>query len=373
MEKQKVNFVLNEGVLSENVDNFTKIGQVYYPLKSNSNEVIIEELVKLFEGTNNGFLVTYRSHFEKLISLGVSPDRIGIVNVLADDEDLEYYYNNGVRYFTFGNADKLNKFLEYADPADVKISIRLNIKEPFEEVLGEKKIHLGAKTDTCKRMFDTLNEHGINNYGISFYLQKELLPQPDVLNHMLDYIEENFDGYKFRFINIGGALKAHKIDQDKLNETREKMGADYIIVEPGRYMVGNAGYMETTIEERNDEDDIIIVKNGIYGGLLDAKLYGKTYSLVIPVEEGYVRLSKEEIDENGNKRKGFTICGGSSDSGDCIGEYFIDETFADRLQPGSKIIVLNALTYVEEFMMKLGGDLEPEYHIVNCKTNAMKR
>ena len=52
MEKQKVNFILNEDVLRTNVDNFTEIGQVYYPLKSNSNEVIIEELVKLFEGTN---------------------------------------------------------------------------------------------------------------------------------------------------------------------------------------------------------------------------------------------------------------------------------------------------------------------------------
>ena len=368
MEKQKVNFILNEDVLRTNVDNFTEIGQVYYPLKSNSNEVIIEELVKLFEGTNNGFLITHPSHFEKLISLGVTPDRIGVVNVKATNEEIEYYYNQGVRYFTFDNIDKLNCFLEYADPSDVKISIRLNIKEPFGVTS-----HLGAKTDICKKMFDTLNEHGISNYGISFYLQKELLPQPNVLNQMLDYIEENFDGYKFRFINIGGALKPHKIDKNKLDESKQKLGADYIIVEPGRYMVGNAGYMETVIDERNDEDDIIVVKNGIYGGLLDAKLYDKTYNLVVPVEEGFVRLSKDEFDETGKKRKGFTICGASSDSGDCIGKYYIDEEYADRLVPGSKIIVLESLTYVEEFMMKLGGDFESEYHIVNCKNNTMKR
>ena len=45
-------FVLNEDVLRTNVNNYTKIGQVYYPLKSNSSDVIIEELVKLYEGTN---------------------------------------------------------------------------------------------------------------------------------------------------------------------------------------------------------------------------------------------------------------------------------------------------------------------------------
>ncbi len=63
----------------------------------------------------------------------------------------------------------------------------------------------------------------------------------------------------------------------------------------------------------------------------------------------------------------------SSDSGDGLGTFFINEKFYEKLQPGAKIIVLDELTYCEEFIMPLGGDLEHEYHIVNCKTISKKR
>ena len=63
---KKVDFYLNLNKLQDNYKRFSNIGQVYYPVKSNSNEVIIRELDKL----GSDFLIAYLNHFKKLISMG---------------------------------------------------------------------------------------------------------------------------------------------------------------------------------------------------------------------------------------------------------------------------------------------------------------
>ena len=354
MKEKIVDFYLNEDILKLNYEKFSKIGQVYYPLKVNSNETILRELIKLYDGSNNGFLVTHISHYDKLIRLGVTPDKMCLVNVIADNDIVKYLYDKGVRYFTFDDVDYLKYFLSYANPNEVKISIRLNIVEVFGVYS-----HLGAKTSDCYTMLNLLKEKGISNFGISFYLQKETLPVGNVLDTMLDYIKDKFSNYELEFLNIGGAVKPDDININKLNDVKEALKAKYIILEPGRYLVGNAGYMETEIIKKQIEDTFII-KNGIYSGLLDCLLYDKKFELYLKLDSKLVKLEYEPFEGS----KEFMICGGSCDSGDRMGKFYIEASLYNEIKIGTKIIVNNALAYVEEFFMPLGGDLRKEYHII---------
>ena len=351
--KNVIDFYLKENVLKSNYEKFEKIGQIYYPLKTNSNEIVIKMLTELYGKSKNGFLVSHISHYKKLVKLGISPEKMCAINVITDDDTIKYFYNKGIRYFTFDNIDSLKNFLKYADSSKVKIAIRLNIFEVFGIFS-----HLGARTNDCYQMFDLLNQNNVENYGISFYLQKELLPKGDVLNVMLDYIKEKFKKYHFKFINIGGAVKPDDIDINKLEEVKKSLKAEYIILEPGRYLVGNAGYMETTIIKKQFNDTFII-KNGIYAGLLDSLLYHKKFDLYLKTDK-LVKLKYEPFTNS----KEITICGASSDSGDRIGKFYIDADSYNQIEVGSKIIVDNALAYVEEFFMPLGGDLIKKYHII---------
>ena len=104
-----------------------------------------------------------------------------------------------------------------------------------------------------------------------------------------------------------------------------------------------------------------IIRNGIYGGLVDCLLYKKRFELYLKINNELVELKYEPF--QGSKE--FFICGASCDSGDRIGKFYIDSNIYDKLQVGSKIIVNNALAYVEEFFMPLGGDLRKECHIIN--------
>jgi len=354
MKEKVINFYLDKKKLELNYNKFSKIGKIYYPLKTNSNKIILNELIKLYGKSDNGFLITHISHYYKLRRLGVSPKKMCMVNVITSDENIKFFYNRGVRYFTFDNISSLERFVKYADLNKTRIAIRLNIIEVFNIFS-----HLGAKTNECKQMLELLKKKKANDYGISFYLQKETLPGKNVLNRMLDYIVENFKNFDMTFLNVGGAIKPEKIDNYILNEIKQKMNLQYIIIEPGRYLVGNSGYMETTIIKKK-ADNVFIIQNGIYSGLLDALLYNKRFELFVKINKEVVKLESKPFQNS----KEIIICGASSDSGDRIGKFYIEEKCYNELEIGTNIIVNNALAYVEEFFMPLGGDLKIKYNII---------
>ena len=47
MNKKIINFYLNKKKLQSNYQKFAKLGKIYYPLKTNSNEIVLNEIIKL--------------------------------------------------------------------------------------------------------------------------------------------------------------------------------------------------------------------------------------------------------------------------------------------------------------------------------------
>jgi len=67
LEENKLYFYLNKNKLIENFNNYSRLGNVYYPLKTNSNEMIIKTLSPLItKAENGGFLISSITHFETL-------------------------------------------------------------------------------------------------------------------------------------------------------------------------------------------------------------------------------------------------------------------------------------------------------------------
>lgn len=347
----RINFYLNINKLQDNYKKFSNIGTVYYPVKSNSNEVIIRELEKL--GCN--FLIAYVSHLKKLTSLGVNPDKCLVSSTLMSESDTRYLYDNGVSFFTFDNIESLKAFLSYADKNKVKVALRINIGEVFDVFS-----HLGATSIELDEMVDILKDAGVTNYGISFYLQKELFMESDSLMTMIDFITKKFSQREIRFIDIGGGVEPEKIDKEKVIKSLSSIKVSEIIVEPGRYLVGNAGFMETEVITKK-ACNVFILRNGIYSGLLDSKLVGKRYDLSIVTHDKVIPLSKEK---DNDKKCEITFCGSSNDSIDVIGTYYLDEDKLNLIGKGTTVIVNDALSYVEELFIPLGGEFDIIYHVV---------
>ena len=158
-------FLINKNKIINNYKSYSKIGSVFYPLKTNTNEIVIRTLLKTFD-SNDGFLISNLNHFKLLQDMSVSPKKICLINVLSDSDTTKYLYDSGVRFFVFDNIDSLNEFIKYADLSECKIAIRLNTMEVFDDTL----MHLGASTIECSEMLKML-ENKCSSLGVSFYLQ----------------------------------------------------------------------------------------------------------------------------------------------------------------------------------------------------------
>lgn len=362
-ERNTIKVRFNVDNLQENFNGFAQFGQVFYPLKSGSEEILLKELLPLLNNGNHGFSVKIMAHYEKLKKLGVPVSRINLIDVQAEDSFIKFLYNEGVRNFTFDNMESLKTFTNIADVKDCKIHVRLNINEVFKNALPNGEvIHLGGSTFETQKMCEVLKNLGCTDYGISFYLQKELKSTSTALEDMLDYIAENYKNAGMNFINIGGSKTPQELAeiQPKLTEVQKRLGVSYILLEPGRYLAGNTMDMVSRIFRTKEIQgkQVVILKNGIYSGLLDENLYGKKFDYRLEDEQGnQIQIERQKTKEATHE---FMLCGQSSDSGDRMGLCYIQESSAHLLTANTNVVIKDIGTYCMEFQMPLGGDIQFE-------------
>lgn len=175
-------------------------------------------------------------------------------------------------------------------------------------------------------------------------------------------LAKNFGGLGVKFLNVGGSKTPSELGavSAQLDTARAKLGAEYLILEPARYSAGDTmDLMSKIVRVKTVKGkEIVVIRNGIYGGLLDEKLYGKRFDLALEDDGG--RQVKVERQKTAGAGHVFQLCGGSSDSGDRMGFCFVPEGERDLLRAGTKVVVKNVGTYCLEFNMPLGGDLEFE-------------
>jgi len=200
-----------------------------------------------------------------------------------------------------------------------------------------------------------------NNYGISFYIQENLKSEINVLGKMLEFIEKHFNNTGISFINIGGINKSKYIEKEAIEKAKNSLKINQINLEIGRNIVADTIDMETRIirEKMVGDTKTIIIKNGIYSGFFDILLYNKKFSIYL-LTKNNKEIKFEHVANTEADYKIF-MCGGSSDSGDKIGEMYINSKYKDELKEGTKIIVKDVGAYFEEFFMSYSSDLKIKY------------
>lgn len=355
LEENNLKFYFNKNKLIENYNKFSKDGDIYYPLKTNSNENLIKALSTLLNNANNGYLISSLYHFELLKKLGISASRMCFINVLAEKETIRYLYDNGVRFFTFDCLKSLEEFVEYANLREVKIAIRLSTMQIYKD----KFTHLGAELEETLRMIEFLKRNGNSNYGISFYIQKNIKTENNVFENILQYIQEKYSDLNLKFVSIGGINT--EINHKVLDALKSKLKIEQIILEVGRYLVEDTIELETRIirDKMIRNTKTIVIKNGIYSGFFDILLYNKRFQLYLKTENN--EEIKFEYEKSQTADYEVYICGGSSDSGDKIGIMYIDSAYKNELITGRKIIIKDVGAYFEEFFMPYSKDLRKVY------------
>ena len=336
-------FIYDRKKLNENYSFIKGYGNVYYTLKANSSKQVLK-FIKENISEGDGFCISSKADFYTLENLQTEVNKICCINVLLDFEDLIYLYKKGVRKFVFDDYQLLQRFSQNVEIEDCEIIIRLNISEIFSRKIS----HLGTNTTEMVNMFSLIES--CKRAGISLYFQKNIKLAKNYVKKGCKFIRNMIAKYDFiKVINIGGINE--DVDFKYLLELKNP---DVCLnIETGTRILKDVMELHTHLLNTKEigGKNIIVIKNGIFSGFFDVIYYKKKFSIAICI--------KKEIDLLKHRKRGYKklfIYGGSGDSGDFLGKYYIDKNI--DVKKIKEIIVKDIAGYFGVFFMKYGTDIE---------------
>lgn len=265
-------------------------GEVYYPVKANSDEKLIRVLID----NNSYFNVSSIFYLNKLLKLGVNPKKILFDNCLATKRELLYILKKGVTFFTIDSLETYN-YLK-----DKVLELKFLIKVSNNVIDNNKHWKYGLDNNIVD-MIDLLRKN--NDFlGFSFYISNEIFTIEKV-EKMLNYCS-NFG--KIKYLNIGGGFEESLIEK-MFNILDKYSFFEKLFFEPGRSLINSCSTICTKIINIKINDDgkkWIRLDLSIYSGLMDIFIESK-------------KINFNEEDNNGDL---FYISGYTSDNYDYFGE-----------------------------------------------------
>ncbi|MDR3231606.1 MAG: type III PLP-dependent enzyme [Synergistaceae bacterium] len=254
---------------------------VYYAIKANPTE----EVLRLLLDRGSCFDIASTYELDRMLKLGATPDRMSYGNTIKKACDIKYAYEKGIRLYASDAESDVRKLAENAPGSDVFFRI-LTDGLGADWPLSRK---FGAQPDV---VFDNIllaKKLGLNPRGISFHVGSQ---QHDVTQWRvaLKTCKELFDaarqrGVRLDLVNMGGGFPAHYLHPveetyvyaaEITDYVREFFGGEFpqVIVEPGRYMVGDAGVLVSEVvmisnKERESGIPWLYLDAGKFGGLIE--------------------------------------------------------------------------------------------------------
>lgn len=238
-----------------NLKNSFTDADIYYAVKANPADEVIAKLKDL----GSCFDAASIYEIDQIMNLGVTPDRISYGNTIKKARDIKYAYDKGIRVYATDSISDVEKIASNAPHSKVIARIFIDGSNTAEWPLTKK---FGCTNDEAIKILSKAYELGLKPYGISFHVGSQQ-HNIEVWDYAIKKVKHIFDelakeDIHLEVINMGGGFPAVYIDKTKNIEEygikinsylKEHFGNNMpkVMLEPGRYMVGNAGVIVTEI------------------------------------------------------------------------------------------------------------------------------
>ena len=297
--------------LKENIINFKNFFKSFKPMicfsvKSNSNVNLLREINKFGLGAD----VVSIGELMKAQKAGINVNKIVFSGVGKTTKEINYAINKNIFLI---NAESKSEIIEIERIAKlqnkvVNIGIRLN---PDTNPRTLKKISTGKKENkfgvTEKKFLELLKKYKRSKFisiiCLSVHIGSQItshLPYKNMLNVVNKIIQKS--KYKFKYLDLGGGMgiqygnNLNNLDYSKYNQLIKsflKKNNSKIIFEPGRSIVGNAGYLisKITYIKEADSKNFVILDSAM-NDLIRPALYGAKHR-IIPSKLNRKKISKK--------------------------------------------------------------------------------
>jgi ornithine decarboxylase len=286
-DQQETPFVvIDTAIISKAYDDLRagfEFAQVYYAVKANP----AVEIIDLLKDKGSSFDIASIYELDKVLSRGVSPERISYGNTIKKSKDIRYFYEKGVGMFATDSEADLRNIAKAAPGAKVYVRILTEGSTTADWPLSRK---FGCQADMAMDLLILARDLGLVPYGLSFHVgsQQRDISAWDAAIAKVKVIFERLkeeDGIVLKLINMGGGFPANYITRTNSLETyaeeiirflKEDFGDELpeIILEPGRSLIANAGILVSEVvlvarKSRTAVERWVYVDVGLFGGLIE--------------------------------------------------------------------------------------------------------
>ncbi len=334
-------YVYDQNRIEQNIDrlksalikNYPK-SELFYAIKSNNNP----DILKIIAKKTDGFDASYSTEIQLAKIAGTKKNHISYSGNYASKEELKFGLKNA-GIIMFDSISAFEKTLSFGIPKKMAFRINPKIgKGSFDALIfAGKNAKFGIPHEQTIEAYRKAQKAGVKSFGIYMMTGSNVLDEKyfEIITEKLTDIAANIKKHlniRFEFINIGGgfgipykpeekALNIEKIIKKvasiiKIKEKKYDLGNPTLILEPGRYIVGDAGILLTKIHDIKQSYKKFVGVDAGMNTLLRPALYGAYHHILLTN-----RLNEK-------KEEKVNICGQICENADIIAK--------ERLLPNLK-------------------------------------
>ena len=288
------------------IDHFMKLRNAFreidplicYSVKANSNLAILKALVDKGAGLD----IVSGGELSRAIKVGCPPEKIVYASVGKTDKEIEEAIRRRILFFNVESVPELENINRISKKLNrvTQVAIRIN---PDVEPKTHKYITTGKITNKFGIDFKSATQifllrkalSNIRTVGLHIHSGSQITtsqPYVAAISKMVDFIEKlRKKGIRLEYLNIGGGLGI--IYDKETPQTAEKFARKVlpllkrtglkIILEPGRFIVGQAGVLVTKVLyiKSTPRKKFVIVDGGM-NDLIRPALYD-AYHTILPL------------------------------------------------------------------------------------------
>ena len=269
---------------------------IHYAVKSNPHPEILKRLSSL----GCRFDAASRGEIELCLAAGADPKHISFGNTVKKPRDIEYAYNQGIDLFAADAEEEIEKIARHAPGSRIFVRVLMRSTEA-EWPLSRK---FGCSSSMVIPLMDLAVTLNLKPVGISFHVGSQTR-HPHMWYDSLDSVAAVWHnatehGHDLSLLNIGGGFPAYygvditeptTYGANIIESVKQRFGdVDYIMAEPGRGLVGNAGAIaaEVLLVSRKTQGDPVrwvYLNIGRFGGLAETEAEAIKYQFLVPGKE----------------------------------------------------------------------------------------